>query len=218
MVKLVSCTVPKIHPDIVSPEDLIVYCARVSNPSNQCNTETGPKLLKYLIKNEHWSPMEMASMCVDIKTSRAIAAQLLRHRSFSFQEFSMRYSDVNSMEYIEWRLQGTGNRMVGEEVLSLSNELSERVTSLQKECIDVYNDLLKQGYAKECSRMILPLNSSTTLYMYGSVRSWIHYIGIRTKANTMKEHRIIALKIRDIFIENFPMIAEACDMIPASPE
>jgi thymidylate synthase (FAD) len=211
MVKLVSLTEPKIGSDIVTAEDLIVYCARVSNPLNQLNTETAPKLLNYLIKHEHWSPMEMASMCVEIKTSRAIAAQILRHRSFSFQEFSQRYSEATSLEDIEWRMQGKSNRQVGDEIVDLAPELALRVGALQRESLDVYNDLLKKGLAKECSRMILPLNTSTTIYMSGTIRSWIHFLQIRTKENTQKEHRNIALKIREIFVEKFPNISEALD-------
>lgn len=211
MVKLVSITEPKICSDIATAEDLIVYCARVSNPLNQLNTETAPKLLNFLIKHEHWSPMEMASMCVEIKTSRAIAAQILRHRSFSFQEFSQRYSNATSLEDIEWRLQGKTNRQVGDDMVDLSPEIALRVGSLQRESLDVYNDLLKRGLAKECARMILPLNTSTTIYMSGTIRSWIHFLQIRTKENTQKEHRNIALKIRDIFVENFPNISEALE-------
>lgn len=211
MIKLVSITEPKICSDIATAEDLIVYCARVSNPLNQLNTETAPKLLNFLIKHEHWSPMEMASMCVEIKTSRAIAAQILRHRSFSFQEFSQRYSNATSLEDIEWRLQGKTNRQVGDDMVDLSPEIALRVGSLQRESLDVYNELLKRGLAKECARMILPLNTSTTIYMSGTVRSWIHFLQIRTKENTQKEHRNIALKIRDIFVENFPNISEALE-------
>jgi thymidylate synthase (FAD) len=211
MVKLVSITEPKICSDIATAEDLIVYCARVSNPLNQLNTETAPKLLNFLIKHEHWSPMEMVSMCVEIKTSRAIAAQILRHRSFSFQEFSQRYSNATSLEDIEWRLQGETNRQVGDDMVDLSPEIALRVGSLQRESLDVYNELLKRGLAKECARMILPLNTSTTIYMSGTIRSWIHFLQIRTKENTQKEHRNIALKIRDIFVENFPNISEALE-------
>ena len=150
-------------------------------------------------------------MCVEIKTSRAIAAQILRHRSFSFQEFSQRYSNATSLEDIEWRLQGKTNRQVGDDMVDLSPEIALRVGSLQRESLDVYNDLLKRGLAKECARMILPLNTSTTIYMSGTIRSWIHFLQIRTKENTQKEHRNIALKIRDIFVENFPNISEALE-------
>jgi thymidylate synthase (FAD) len=211
MVKLVSLTEPKIGSDIATAEDLIVYCARVSNPLNQLNTETAPKLLNFLIKHEHWSPMEMVSMCVEIKTSRAIAAQILRHRSFSFQEFSQRYSNATSLEDIEWRMQGKTNRQVGEEKIELTDALALQVSELQTQSLDIYNKLLKKGLAKECARMILPLNTSTTIYMSGTIRSWIHFLQIRTKENTQKEHRDVALRIREIFVDKFPNVSEALD-------
>ena len=213
MVKLVSITEPKIGSGISSAEDLISYCARVSNPINQLNTETAPKLLKYLIDHKHWSPYEMVSFTVEIKTSRAIAAQILRHRSFSFQEFSQRYSQASTLEDIEWRIQGKTNRQVGDDIVDLSPELSLRVNALQRESLDVYNLLLKEGLAKECSRMILPLNTSTRLYMSGTVRSWIHFLSLRTKEDTQKEHRDIANEIKKIFIEKFPITSCALNWI-----
>ena len=203
-VNLVSLTDPKIGSVISSAEEFIVYCARVSNPINQLNTETSPKLLNYLIKHKHWSPFEMASMTIEIETSRAIAAQILRHRSFSFQEFSQRYSNATTLEDIEWRMQGKTNRQVGDDIVDLSPSLDLRVKALQEECLNVYNELLKKGLAKECARMILPLNTSTRIYMTGNIRSWIHYVEIRTEESTQKEHRDIALKIKDILIEKFP--------------
>jgi thymidylate synthase (FAD) len=206
--KLVSITKPEIQ-GVNSAEELISYCARVSNPSNQTNTETAPRLLAYLIKHKHWSPFEMASMTIEIKTSRAIAAQILRHRSFSFQEFSQRYSTATSIEGIDWRLQGKTNRQVGEESVSLESNLLEEVTRAQKSCLIAYENLITAGVAKECARMILPLNTSTTIYMSGTIRSWIHYIDIRAKEETQKEHREIALEIKNIFKQYFPSIAEA---------
>jgi thymidylate synthase (FAD) len=206
--KLVSITKPEIE-GIDSAEDLIAYCARVSNPSNQMNTETAPKLLGYLIKHNHWSPLEMVSMCIEIKTSRAIAAQILRHRSFSFQEFSQRYSSIVGMEPIEWRLQGKTNRQVGDEIVKLPIKLEDDFQWIQDKCEDLYNDLIKEGIAKECARMVLPLNTSTTIYMNGTVRSWVHYLEIRCKDDTQKEHRDIANSIRTIFTKSFPQISEA---------
>jgi len=203
-VKLVSLTDPKFGSVISSAEELIVYCARVSNPLNQLNTETSPKLLNYLIKHNHWSPFEMASMTIEIQTSRAIASQILRHRSFSFQEFSQRYSNATTLENIEWRLQGKTNRQVGDEVVNLPSSLDLRLKMLQQECLDVYNSLLKEGIAKECARMVLPLNTMTKIYMSGTIRSWIHYINIRTEESTQKEHRDIAIEIKKILMENFP--------------
>jgi thymidylate synthase (FAD) len=207
-VKLVSLTNPVVDEKIKTAEDLIVYCARVSNPSNQLNTETAPKLLKYCVDNNHWSIFEMATMCVEIKTSRAIAAQILRHR-FSFQEFSQRYSTATELEPLEWRLQGKTNRQVGEEEYNISECSRIRIQNLQKKILKEYDDLLKQGVAKECARMILPLNTQTTLYMSGTVRSWIHYLNVRTDNHTQKEHRDIALKIKNIFKENFPNISKS---------
>lgn len=211
-VKLISITQPKIE-GISSAEELISYCARVSNPSNQLNTETAPKLLKYLIKHKHWSPMEMASATIEIKTSRAIAAQILRHRSFSFQEFSQRYSTTTEVEEIEWRMQGKTNRQVGDYEVDLAEIPAELVKEAQNKCLEAYDFLVRNGIAKECARMVLPLNTSTTIYMSGTIRSWIHYIDIRTKEDTQKEHREIALEIKDIFKEYFPNISEALEWI-----
>jgi thymidylate synthase (FAD) len=207
-VKLISITKPEIE-GIESAEDLISYCARVSNPSNQMNTETAPKLLAYLIKHKHWSPFEMASMTVEIKTSRAIAAQILRHRSFSFQEFSQRYSTATELEEIEWRLQGKTNRQVGDEKVDLSVSALTKLHFIQTKSQELYGELIDSGIAKECARMVLPLNTSTTIYMNGTIRSWIHYLDIRCKDDTQKEHREIANMIRSIFTKHFPTIAKA---------
>ena len=207
-VKLISITEPKIE-GITAAEELISYCARVSNPTNQLNTETAPRLLAYLIKHKHWSPYEMVSMTVEIKTSRAIAAQILRHRSFSFQEFSQRYSSTTELEDIEWRMQGKTNRQVGDKTVDLSAVPADLVRKAQNACLDAYDYLIDVGIAKECARMVLPLNTSTTIYMSGTIRSWIHYIDIRAKEDTQKEHREIAYAIRDIFKEHFPCTSQA---------
>jgi len=207
-VKLVSVTEPKIE-GINSAEELITYCARVSNPSNQMNTQTAPKLLKYLIDHKHFSPFEMVSMVIEIKTSRAIAAQILRHRSFSFQEFSQRYSAITELEDIEWRLQGKTNRQVGDDIVTLEKELLEEVQKAQLASKIAYSNLITAGVAKECARMVLPLNTSTTIYMSGTIRSWIHYLDIRCKEDTQKEHRDIALAIKEIFTTIFPVTSEA---------
>lgn len=208
MIKLISITKPTIE-ELKTPEDLISFCARVSNPSNQYNTETSPRLLKYLIEHKHWSPFEMVSMTVEIKTSRAIAAQILRHRSFSFQEFSQRYSKSTSFEDIEWRLQGKTNRQVGDDIVDLSQQLKEEVETTLASCKELYDKLIEKGLAKECARMILPLTTSTTMFMSGTIRSWVHYIQLRAKEDTQKEHRIIAEQIKEIFIQNFPVVSEA---------
>lgn len=212
-VKLVSITKPEIE-GITSAEELISYCARVSNPSNQLNTETAPKLLSYLIKHKHWSPFEMVSMCIEIQTSRAIAAQILRHRSFSFQEFSQRYSTATELEYVELRKQGKTNRQVGDDPIDIGEyvELKEEIDLVQHQNLDLYNKLIAKGIAKECARMFLPLNTKTTLYMSGSIRSWIHYLDIRCKKDTQKEHREIADSIQKIFKEQFPTVAQALDI------
>jgi thymidylate synthase (FAD) len=201
--KLISISKPLVE-GITTAEELISYCARVSNPSNQLNVETAPKLLKYLINHKHFSPYEMVSFTVEISTSRAIAAQILRHRSFSFQEFSQRYAHTTGLQNIEWRLQGKTNRQVGEELFEISSELQEDISNIQNKSIELYETLVKTGVAKECARMILPLNTSTTLYMTGTVRSWMHYLELRTKEDTQKEHRNIAEQIKKIFIKEFP--------------
>lgn len=211
-VNLISITKPNIE-GLENAEDLVAYCARVSNPSNQMNSETAPKLLSFLIKHKHWSPFEMVDMTVEIKTSRAIAAQILRHRSFSFQEFSQRYSLATSFEDIEFRLQGEKNRQVGEKMLDPTDLRYADLYSSVKEAIEkstvAYNKMIQGGVAKEVARMILPLTTETTMYMKGSLRSWIHYIDLRTEKNTQKEHRLIADECKYIFIKNFPTISEA---------
>jgi len=179
------------------------------------NIETAPKLLKFLIKHKHWSPFEMVDMTVEIKTSRAIAAQILRHRSFSFQEFSQRYSTANEFEDIELRMQGDKNRQVGEELISRNHPEYDNVTTFMMESLamaqDCYDLMIQAGIAKEVARMVLPLTTQTTMYMKGSLRSWIHYLDLRTEKNTQKEHRLIAEECKKIFIEQFPTISEALE-------
>jgi thymidylate synthase (FAD) len=206
-VKLISVTQPRVD-GITTAEELIVYCARVSNPSNQLNLDTGAKLLRYCIEHEHWSIFEQASMTVEVTTSRAIAAQILRHRSFAFQEFSQRYSEVQYMEAYELRQQAAKNRQSSTELMA-----SELYAFLANQAVDhaqqVYNQLIDAGVARECARMVLPLCTQTTLYMTGSVRSWIHYLKLRTKQDTQKEHRDIAMEISAIFREQFPVTSGA---------
>ena len=206
--KLVSITKPEIE-GLDNAEDLIAYCARVSNPSNQMNTETAPRLLAYLIKHKHWSPFEMVDVCFEIETSRAIAAQILRHRRFSFQEFSQRYSEVTALEKTLWRKQGKTNRQVGDKDVDLSEEDKKVVGDALLHSQKAYNLLLDKGIAKECARMVLPLCTSTTMYMKGSVRSWIHYIDLRAKEDTQKEHRLVAEEIKQFFSEKFPAVSKA---------
>lgn len=209
-VKLVSITEPIVE-GVNNAEELVAYCARVSNPSNQLNQETAPKLLAYLIKHKHWSPFEMVNVCFEIQTSRAIAAQILRHRSFSFQEFSQRYSSTTELENLQWRSQGKTNRQVGEDSIALLQEYQQMVDNAQKTCVKTYELLIEKGVAKECARMVLPLNTKTTLYMSGTVRSWLSYLNIRLEQATQKEHREIAIQIAQIFTKNFPSITESVD-------
>jgi thymidylate synthase (FAD) len=214
-VELVSITKPMVS-GLDTAEDLIVYCARVSNPNNQLNVDTGAKLLKYCIKHGHWSIFEQVDMTVEIKTSRAIAAQILRHKTFSFQEFSQRYAEIQEFEDIELRMQGKTNRQVGDEVVNpeleheglASNVIDDHV----KYSKALYNSLIEAGVARECARMVLPLNVQTTLYMKGNVRSWIHYLQLRTKEDTQKEHRLVAEQIKYIFQKEFPIIADAIEL------
>ena len=205
-VSLVSITQP--FSDLNVAEDIIAYCARVSNPENQKNVETAPRLLKFLIKHGHWSPFEMVDMTVEIKTSRAIAAQILRHRSFSFQEFSQRYSEAQSLEKLELRKQADKNRQSSSEAFE-DSQLHTKVREHLAKSLSLYKSLIRKGAAKESARMILPLTTETTMYMKGSVRSWVHYIDLRTEQNTQKEHREIAEECKNIFKHNFPTTSEA---------
>lgn len=217
-VKLISITQPRV-PGMKSAEDLIAYCARVSNPSNQSNTETAPRLIAYLIKHKHWSPFEMISMTVQIRTSRAIAAQILRHRSFSFQEFSQRYAQATNILDVELRKQGATNRQVGDEVFDprisstsdglLNYPASELIQKHNQRSIELYNELVETGVARECARMVLPLSTETTLYMSGTCRSWIHYLDLRSDEHTQKEHRDIANACKAIFKEQLPLVSSA---------
>ena len=220
-VKLISLTQPQVNgydDKVMSAESIIAYCARVSNPENQHNVKTAPKLLKFLIKHKLWSPFELANMCVEIKTSRAIAAQILRHRSFSFQEFSQRYSNVTDFEPVQLRKQAEKNRQSSSDPIdpyiemdyanvSASTLISQHLVESEK----LYDALIGAGVARESARMVLPLTAETTLYMNGTVRSWIHYIQLRTEENTQKEHRDIANVIKDIFKKQFPNVSEALE-------
>ena len=218
-VKLISTTQPQIKgydDKIMSAENVIAYCARVSNPSNQHYVKTAPKLLKFLIKHRHWSPFELANMCVEIRTSRGIAAQILRHRSFSFQEFSQRYSQALRLEELELRCPAEKNRQSSSDDLGKQHEAYKIANASMEAAMNSYKHLLEIGVAKECARAILPLNTETTMYMNGTVRSWIHYINLRTEENTQKEHREIAEAIKLIFIDKFPTVGEALDWNPNS--
>ena len=207
-VDLISITQPIDELASSEPEELIAYCARVSNPENQNNTQTAPRLLKFLIKHKHWSPFEMVDMNLQIKTSRAIAAQILRHRSFSFQEFSQRYSEAQVLEKLQIRKQAEKNRQSSTDDFEDADSLG-RVREHIAKGLSLYQALVGAGAAKESARMILPLTTETTLYMKGSIRSWVHYIELRTEQNTQKEHRDIADECKRIFVQRFPSVSEA---------
>lgn len=196
-----------ITPD---PEKVIGYCARVSNPSNQKN-ENVSNLLSYCIKNKHYSVFEMANMCVEIKTSRAISAQILRHRSFTFQEFSQRYSEVMEFEKYDARRQDNKNRQNSIDDIESYDKEWFRVAqerNIEKSML-YYKEALGKGIAKEQARMLLPLNTATKLYMNGTIRSWIHYIDLRSSNGTQKEHIDIANNIKNIFIKECPIISKS---------
>ncbi|MFH0927229.1 MAG: FAD-dependent thymidylate synthase [Candidatus Micrarchaeota archaeon] len=211
-VRLISVTSGMLEKQ-KTPEEIITYCARVSNPKNQENTGTAPKLLAFCIRNGHWSIFEMADMCLEIKTSRAIAQQILRHRSFSFQEFSQRYAVATEFITYEARRQDLKNRQnsIDDLPADVQEWFLQAQKKVQEESHGLYEQALQKGIAKECARFLLPLNTQTTLYMKGSARSWIHYIKVRADESTQKEHREIALAAREIFCENFPSIAAALE-------
>ena len=193
-------------------EELVAYMARVSNPSNQNNTSTSARLIKYLIENQHWSPFEMVNMCVEIHTTRAIAAQILRHRSFSFQEFSQRYARVTEIPQVpKLRRQDTKNRQNSIDDLdpAMVNTLEYDIVKHYADSLRLYQRMLDVGVAKECAREVLPLSTSTKLYMNGTIRSWLHYCDLRTGNGTQKEHAMIAGDIQDIMYKNIPGICEA---------
>lgn len=210
-VRLIAITKPAIE-ECPDAGDLIAFCARVSNPANQANTETAPRLLSYLVRKAHWSPFEMASMTVEIRTTRAIAHQILRHRSFSFQEFSQRYAAVLAEPIIsEARMQDAANRQASHETDDA--ELQAWWTDAQRgvagAAASVYTAALKRGIAKEVARNVLPEGmTESVLYMAGTVRSFIHYCQLRCQPGTQKEHREVALGVREVLLEQFPALVE----------
>lgn len=209
---LVGVTQPRL-PGIQSVEDLVAYAARVSNPSNQMNSTTAPKLLKYLMKNQHWSPFEMVSLTLEINTTRDIARQILRHRSFAFQEFSQRYASAESLgfETREARMQDQKNRQASLEATDreLADMWQEKQAELLRKTREVYTWALTNGIAKEQARAVLPEgNTQSRLYMSGTLRSWLHYCILRTEIGTQKEHREVAEQCFVIIKQEFPSIAE----------
>lgn len=228
-VMLIGMTTPSAYTGCKTANELVAYTARVSNPGNQNNTETAPRLLRYLIKNQHWSPFEMVSLTMEITTTRDISRQILRHRSFSFQEFSQRYAEATYFVGREARLQDPKNRQNsieldledygkgGEGQFSDSNtRLAEDWHMKQREVINksrqVYEWALNNGIAKEQARAVLPEgNTETVLYMAGTLRSWIHYCDLRRGHGTQKEHMVVADQCWDIIKHHFPDVAEAVD-------
>ena len=208
-VKLVSIT-----PDA---EKTMAYIARVSNPSNQSN-DNFAGLLRYCIKHQHWSVFEQSSMTLEIETTRGLAAQILRHRSSTFQEFSQRYADSNllgEIELPELRRQDTKNRQNSIDDLdpAVVEKLEKQMNTLFSSSLALYNQMLESGVAKECARFVLPLATPTRLYMTGSCRSWVHYINLRSAHGTQKEHMDIAKKCRKVFTERFPSVSEALEWV-----
>ena len=219
-IKLISYSQQAIDPskqdefefDLPNLQDLVAYCARVSNPSNQSNSETSEKLIKYLIKHKHWSPLEMVSACIEVETTRDIARQLLRHRSFSFQEFSQRYADpTKELNFVirEARLQDNKNRQ--NSIKTEDVELQTRWALMQQRVIDeskyVYNWAIENGIAKEQARAVLPEgNTVSRLYVNGTLRSWIHYIDLRDGNGTQEEHAEIARACANVIAKVFPII------------
>ena len=192
-------------------ERLIVKTARVSAPQNEDNLATGPRLLKYLIKHKHWSPFEMANMCLEIYTQRDISAQIIRHRSFHFQEFSQRYAETEQAKVPKFRRQDSRNRQnsiddLNDEQIDMLEELTYKHI---KEGYELYQTMLEMGVAKETARRHLPMCSPTRIYMNGTLRDWIHYINLRTDKGTQWEHRTIANQAKIIFEQQFPVISEA---------
>ena len=209
-VKLISYSQPVEMSGIENAEDLVAYCARVSNPDNQMNTETSEKLLKYLIREKHWSPFEMVSVCMEIETTRDIARQILRHRSFSFQEFSQRYAnpdDALGWSDREARLQDTKNRQnsIDTDDKNLQNDWLKEQDRVKLAAVKAYNWALEMGVAKEQARAVLPEGlMKSRLYMNGTLRSWLHYIDLRASHGTQKEHIEIAKACGDEIVKVFP--------------
>lgn len=225
-VNLVGITKPSAYTECTTANELVAWAARVSNPSNQNNTATAPKLVQYLIKNKHWSPLEMVHVSMEIKTTRDIARQILRHRSFSFQEFSQRYADpTKDLGFVkrEARLQDAKNRQNSVELGSDENRLAEQWEMKQALAINAayesYQWAIENGIAKEQARAVLPEgNTESVMIMSGSLRSWVHYCELRMDKATQKEHRIVAGLCWDIISHHFPDVKKALDDMKAWEE
>jgi thymidylate synthase (FAD) len=213
-VRLISYSQPVEDVDLETAQDLVAFCARVSNPSNQNNTETSDKLIRYLVEHAHWSPLEMVSMCLEITTTRDIARQILRHRSFSFQEFSQRYADpTKDLDFVtrEARLQDQKNRQNSIETSdeTLQKAWEHMQENVLREAKKAYKWAIEQGIAKEQARAVLPEGLTVSrMYMNGTLRSWVHYIQLRSANGTQKEHREIAMKCAEVLAKVFPMATE----------
>lgn len=217
-VKLVSYSKPAFE-DMQDMQELVAFCARVSNPANQLNSETSRKLIRYLVRNQHWSPLEMVSVCLEITTTRDIARQILRHRSFSFQEFSQRYADpTKDLDFVirEARLQDPKNRqnsIVTNDPL-LQKRWEEKQNLVIQHARDAYTWAIEHGIAKEQARSVLPEgNTVSRLYMNGTLRSWIHYIQLRSANGTQREHTLIAIECAKVISKIFPMAEEFVSLI-----
>ena len=216
-VKLIATTAGAGDLEGKSPQEVISFVARVSNPHNQENFHTSSGLLKYCIKHAHWSIFETVSMTLEINTNRAIAAQILRHRSFTYQEFSQRYADTKLLDQTiplpDLRRQDTKNRQnsVSDLPPGIVQQYGDKIQAYFDDGMRLYNNLLDNGVAKECARFVLPLATPTRIYMTGSCRSWIHYINLRTANGTQKEHMDIAEACKEVFKDVFPQVAEALD-------
>ncbi len=202
-------------------DELIAKMARVSNPSNEDNHETAPKLINYLMKHKHWSPFQMASMCVEIHTTRSVCSQLLRHSSFAFQEFSQRYANTNELgSAVMPHLRGQDVKNRQNSIDNLNDRLGapklsgyyRRIASHLAEAEDLYQEMVSDGIAKECARDVLPLCTPTRLYMHGTVRSWIHYCDLRMSNGTQHEHRLIARSCFEKLRQCFPMVVKAYEL------
>jgi thymidylate synthase (FAD) len=225
-VNLIGITKPSAYTECTTANELVAWAARVSNPSNQNNTATAPKLVRYLIQNQHWSPLEMVHVSMEIKTTRDIARQILRHRSFSFQEFSQRYADpTKDLGFVtrEARLQDAKNRQNSVELGPDENRLAEERNVMQNSVVNAakmaYQWAIERGIAKEQARVVLPEgNTESVMIMSGSLRSWVHYCELRMDKATQKEHRIVAEQCWDIISHHFPDVKAALDSMAAQAE
>lgn len=215
-VNLIGITKPSAYTGCNTAEELVAYCARVSNPANQANHQTGPKLVRHLLEEGHWSPLEMVSINMEVETTRDIARQILRHRSFSFQEFSQRYAKATNFELREARLQDKKNRQnsIVTDDASLKEEWQMRQAKLLRAVEEDYAWALSMGIAKEQARAILPEGITvSTLYMNGTLRSWVHFCMLRMGNGTQLEHMEVAKQCWEVIRQHFPAVVEACESL-----